>query len=409
MTGANARSEPGGGARLGQRAVEAVLVWYVSLLVVWLGMRFGEEFVPRSRHPAAEPGDGVSRWLNWDGRWYLQIAQKGYEYQPDKPSRVAFFPLYPLTARAVSRLGIPLPWALVLVANAAFLGSLMLLQGVVGELWPRRAETASAAILVAAFWPVGLFFRMGYTESLFLLLSLGVYWGMQRRWPVVWIALLAGAVSAVRPVGIAWLPAVVWHVARRYPSWKDRASWWLICTPLAASGLLVYMGYLAWAFEEPWAFALTQRHWSAESLSVSEKLRSLLTLRPLWELYWGGPETGWQRGEFHSLPEFSFWFLNPVVYVLVVTTVGWGWWRGWLDAEAGLFAAGVLLIPYLTKAAENHMLSFARFSLVAFPVYWVWGRWLAALPRLAAVLLLVPCGALLAMYAALFAAWHQIY
>ncbi len=128
------------------------------------------------------------------------------------------------------------------------------------------------------------------------------------------------------------------------------------------------MGYLAWAFEEPWAFALTQRHWSAESLSVSEKLRSLLTLRLLWELYWGGPETGWQRGKFHSLPEFSFWFLNPVVYVLVVATVGWGWWRGWLDAEAGLFAAGVLLIPCLTKAAENHMLSFARFSLVAFPV-----------------------------------------
>ena len=393
----------------GLRVLEVLLIWYVSLLVVWLGVRFGGEFVPRSGHPMAEESRGIQRWLNWDGRWYLRIAQQGYQYDADRPSRVAFFPLYPLLARAISGLGIPTAWALVLVANAAFLGVLVLLGRIAEELWPGQPEAASAAVLAAAFWPVGLFFRMGYSESLFLLLSLCVYFGMRRGWGVIWIALLAGACTAARPVGVAWLPAVLWHVSRRYRSWKQRAIWWSICAPLAASGLLGYMGYLYWRFGEPWAFALTQRYWSAESLSFSEKFWSLVTFRPLWQLYVGGPESSWQRGEFHSLAEFSFWFLNPIVFLFTIATLAVAWRRRWLDAEAGLFAAGVLLLAYLTKAAENHMLSFARFSLVAFPVYWVWGRWLAALPRPAAQLVVSLGSVLLSFYAALFAAWHQVY
>ena len=46
----------------------------------------------------------------WDAAWYLVIAH--YGYRPDlasfgAASRAAFFPLYPLGVRAISKLGVP--------------------------------------------------------------------------------------------------------------------------------------------------------------------------------------------------------------------------------------------------------------------------------------------------------------
>ncbi|HWO71681.1 MAG TPA: mannosyltransferase family protein, partial [Actinomycetota bacterium] len=79
--------------------------------------------------PAPEPGPGwrnlVTAWERFDALWFLRIAEEGYR---EGDGSAAFFPLYPLAIRTVSRLlgGRPLAAAL-LVSNAALLAALVVL------------------------------------------------------------------------------------------------------------------------------------------------------------------------------------------------------------------------------------------------------------------------------------------
>src|SRR3954471_14239655 len=49
--------------------------------------------------------DFVASLTRWDGQHYINIAKKGYQYDPHRPSNVAFFPSYPLMGRTLMRLG----------------------------------------------------------------------------------------------------------------------------------------------------------------------------------------------------------------------------------------------------------------------------------------------------------------
>lgn len=115
---------PGGGrARLalpaGVRPYAAPLILYgVTKLVglgvfAWLLESAGEYHKKKPRF-----GGGAHWWDvlgSWDGWWYLQVAEKGYEPRPlerldpggmftVKQNSVAFFPLYPGMIRTVSEI-----------------------------------------------------------------------------------------------------------------------------------------------------------------------------------------------------------------------------------------------------------------------------------------------------------------
>jgi hypothetical protein len=70
-------------------------------------------------------------------------------------------------------------------------------------------------VLALALFPTSFFMRMVYTESLFLFLILLVFVGMQRKWPLAVIAIIAGAATATRSVGVALLVPFAWHVWER--------------------------------------------------------------------------------------------------------------------------------------------------------------------------------------------------
>src|SRR3954470_10904987 len=95
-----------------------------------LGERNAAKFdVPALTHPLGGFGDlALSPLARWDAVWYLQIADSGYL---DVHPRAAFFPLYPLLARAGGELGGGSPGAVLVAAYVvsllAFLGALYLL------------------------------------------------------------------------------------------------------------------------------------------------------------------------------------------------------------------------------------------------------------------------------------------
>src|SRR2546428_514764 len=76
-----------------------LLAYYLTSLIAILGVLFGHDFLKAAPNPLAKQGDELAAFANWDGAWYVKIVDTGYEYQPDRPSNIAFFPAFPLLGK----------------------------------------------------------------------------------------------------------------------------------------------------------------------------------------------------------------------------------------------------------------------------------------------------------------------
>jgi len=200
-----------------------------------------------------EPHGSLRYWSHWDGAWFDRIAQHGYETQ----NSTAFFPLFPLTLRAVHELRVPIAAAGVLVSTLALLGTLFFLyelgQRVVGE------PAAKRALVAFAVFPTSFFLVASYSEALFLLLSAGCLWGLFVHRDLTFAAPFAYCAALTRSVGaFLVIPlAYVWLRNRREFGWSS-----LVAVAAPALGLLAYMAYLWRVAREPFLFTLAyERGW----------------------------------------------------------------------------------------------------------------------------------------------------
>ncbi len=263
--------------------------------------RFDE---PSLTRPLGGFGDVLASPLaHWDAVWYLGIAESGYP-SGDSP-RIAFFPLYPLLVRAVAELGGGSEAALLLagyaVSLAALLGALVLLYRLAALELGR--PLAAPSLLLLCVFPASLFLGAPYSESLFLLTSVGAFYAARTgHW--AWAATAAAAASGTRSAGVlllvplvliylygpregkgaddppgggggggggGWLAALRpryalradagWLAALR-PKYALRAdAGWLLVAP---AGLVAYAIYLGLAHGDPLAFGSVQEYWGRE-------------------------------------------------------------------------------------------------------------------------------------------------
>ncbi|MGA2257440.1 MAG: hypothetical protein ABSG53_22505 [Thermoguttaceae bacterium] len=220
--------------------------------------------------------------------------------------------------------------------------------------------------------------------------------------------LVVALATATRVVGIALLPPFLLHLwsGRRSVRQAIGLAAWL--TPLAVSGLGLFMLFLWIRFDDPLAFAKAQRSWRKRpEVSVTNKAIALASLEPIWATYDATDRASyWRRPGEPSCPLLNLRFANPIYLVLAFALVTLGEMMGWLSPNETLFGLTVLAIPYLSCAFENCMQSQARFSMVAFPIYLVIGHILLRLPRSAAALILAASAAMLGVYSAMFAAHY---
>ncbi len=191
----------------------------------------------------------------WDSAWYLVIAHYGY-----KPalghltaSRTAFFPLYPLGIKALAWLGSPPIVAGVVISLLAFAAALYGIHRLTTlELGAGAGDAARLAVLATAFAPMAFFFSAVYSESLYLALSVGLFWAARSgRW--AWVGVLGALAAATRSTGVVLIvPALIIYlygpredrpvdipraVGRRLlPRYRPRAGiWWLLLIPAGAA------------------------------------------------------------------------------------------------------------------------------------------------------------------------------
>jgi hypothetical protein len=354
--------------------------------------------VPFLTHPLGGVGDALlSPLARWDSVWYLSIAHDGYG-----SANAAFFPLYPLLVRVVAGFSAS-PGALLIsayaVSLAAFAGALALLHRL-AELELGRGMGRPAVLLLALF-PLSFFFGAPYSESLFLLLSVGAFYAARTgRW--AWAGGLAAGASATRSAGIVLLvPLLIMYL--RGPR-RDRSALWLA---LAPAGLVAYTVYLALAEGDGFAYLHLQEVWFRHfagpfvgawdgAVAAFDGARQLLSgsRHPVYFDEAGGDP--YVVG-IRNLALFGSLILAAVATVGVIRR---------LPAAHGAYVVSALALPLSFPVSPQPLMSLPRFLAVLFPLF----LWLALVceERRITAWVLTGQAALLIVLTALFADWRFV-
>lgn len=343
------------------------IIWRVGLLLVWiLAVNFlayqpsfvGSEVVKLFGLP-----DHLSSWANFDGFYYLTLAQRGYL---GIGLIQAFFPLYPLLIKSISILiGNFLVSGLV-ISNLCMLLNLYLWQKLM------KSENVNSSLTTWLFlvFPTSFYFGALYNESLFLTLVLASFLAMKtKKW---WLAAtLAGLASATRLVGVFLLPSLIWELwqSQKIKQFDKTFVFNLMLIVLiSVSGLLIFMGLLYQHFHDPLYFYHVQSEFGAgreEQLIVYPQvvwryLKILITARPIDLRY------------LIYLEEFLSGVGGAILF-----------WAGWKKMRPSylFYAVPAFILPTLTGTFS----SLPRYLLVCFPIFIIlaqilekrhWLRWL---------------------------------
>jgi hypothetical protein len=353
---------------------------------------------PFLTHPFGGAGDWLlSPLARWDSVWYLDIAHSGY----GGPS-TAFFPLYPLLVRVLAPGGSPgaLLVAGYVVSLAALAGALYLLYRLVAlELGERSARTAIAMV---ALFPGALWLGAPYSESLFLLLSVGAFYAARTgHW--AWAGACAGLASATRSAGVVLIaPLLVlwWQSAPR----RRRDLAWIA---LAPAGLAAYSLYLALSQGDGFAYLHLQQVWFRSfagpfgavpdgAVAAWDGLRQLLSgsrAHVYFTAAGGNPiAVAW-----HNLELFGFLVLAAVAVVGVVRR---------LPRAYGAYTIAALALPLSFPVGPQPLMSLTRFLAVLFPLF-MWLALACPTPRRRQVAMgVLAIG--LGVFTARYATWHWV-
>lgn len=366
--------------------VSRALVWLAAGLAVWVvpfNVYQRSHDVPALTGPLGKTFGALARW---DATWYLSIAQSGYGGGGLHP---AFFPLYPVAVRAAAfgaSSGAPLLLAGYAVSALALLVALTLLHRLV-EL-ELGARFGRPVLMLVALWPASVFFSAPYSESVFLALSVGMFYAARtNRWALA--SGLCAAATATRPTGLLLLLPLAWM------AWRARRLRWL---PLAPAGALAFSGWLALVGRRPFGWVGVERDWGH-----------------VFKGPWGGVHDAAAAGVRGANELFASGHVERVVaaenalylLLLVVALVAvLGIFRT-LPFAYGLYAAASLLVMVSAPVSWQPLMSFGRLLAVVFPI-----PMFVALKfdgrRLALGAVLSVSAALLVCATALFATWHLV-
>lgn len=235
------------------------VAFIVSRLTIFLGSVIGAALDSCLDAYLADP---ISRWIRWDGNHYIGLIENWYVNEGDPRLHIVFFPLYPAICRLMHlATGISAEACAFTVSNAAFLGC--------GYLIFRLTEitygpkTAFRALWFMNLSPLTLFCSITYTESVFMLTTLGAVYFARRRMFIP--AVIMGALSAnSRMVGMATAIPIFYEMLAAVD--KKTVKSYLACVlrvlPVAL-GLIAYLLLNYQVTGHPFTFMEYQSsHWS---------------------------------------------------------------------------------------------------------------------------------------------------
>ncbi|SIO56366.1 Mannosyltransferase (PIG-V) [Singulisphaera sp. GP187] len=390
---------------------KALGYYYLTGMVVAGGFLLGSEVLKSSPVRGNTFAYSGEPFTNWDAQWYQKIAAQGYDYSRTSFSSAVFFPAYPMLGRLVSRAtGLNVDYSLLLISNVCLIASLSLILRYFQVRYPEHdARLGGYAVIALTTLPASLFFRVNYSESLFLLILATFLLAMAKQCHPALIAGLVGFATAVRPVGVALIPALIVHAWRSGGRPAARVARLAYLLPLSIWGIAAFSAYLYLRFGDPLAFARGQEAWSLRpDESPGHRLFCLLTFEPLRSIFTPSSGAYWYNHEYHHSLVFNMRVVDMLYFVGFSGLVAVGAWRRWLNGPEILTSALLILIPYVTNGYGRTMISTARYSSVIIPAYAVIAHLLYKVePPIVSALVGISCF-FLGAFSALFATWHVI-
>jgi hypothetical protein len=295
-------------------------------------------------------------FAQWDARWFLQIAEHGYE---EVPQAAAFFPVYPAATHALAWLTGSTLVAGVLISLAAGAVAAWALAEIARPVLGRRG--ANDVVLYLALYPVGFVLTALYSDGLFLALAAGSFLAATRG-KAVTAGVLGGLATGTRLLGLALLPALVVLLWRgRDPRSLARLA------PLALlpAAVGLYALYLDSRLGDAWAFTSAQADWD----------RGLSPLGPLAGLHDSVLAAGRGARDLLDLPatpghdeRVALW---NVSHLALLVAAGWLTWVAWrrLGVAFGVYSVATLAILLSVPAEGFPLVSLPRFLLGDFPLF----------------------------------------
>ena len=345
-------------------------VWMMAFLYLGLiALPQQKDFLGGGAKYLAEPY--LWAWANFDGEHYLSIAQRGYGELEQ-----AFFPVYPYLVRWFAGvywtdLKVLLLVGLVLLNGCFYLGLVWFYKLVRLDF---KKEVAEWSVLALAVAPTSFFFGSVYTESLFLLLSVGAFWAARKRkW---WLAgLLAGIASATMVIGVVLFFALLaeWWWQRKK---ENKGRWWeLAASAISLSGLVFYMRFLAGRWGDALYFLHAQPYFGAG--------RSIDKLVLLYQVFWRYAKMI-STVDFGSVAYFTVRLeLGAALLFLLLGLVS-------LLRQRWSYSIFVVL-AYLMPTLTGTFLSLPRFVLALFPAFILLGEGMVKIKWLKWGYLVVSC------------------
>jgi hypothetical protein len=380
-----------------------LLVWGAGLaaIAVWGVSRRQHDFDrPGLTRPFGHIGDAlVGPGARWDSYWFMSIAHDGYDSM-----RAAFFPLYPLLISPADLLGDRALLIFGLVFSCAcFVAALTVLHRLT-EL-ELGAGAAHWTIYALALFPMSFFFSAVYSESLFLLLSIGAFYAARTdHW--AWAGTLGALAAATRSAGIliALALVLIWLFQSRV---RPREGAWILLVPL---GLVVYC----------WSLYRTGQDWHAPFEAQKTWFREFAgPFAGAWDgaaaAYHGLPEllSGSNSGVFYDPGGFNvarsvarhdvelFGYLAAALVALIGVARR-------LPPAYGAYCLAALALPLSYPVDAQPLMSLPRFVVVLFPLFMWLGWWLDRGSERRRWVVLGGFGLLLAISVARFATWHWV-
>jgi hypothetical protein len=269
--------------------------------------------------------------LQWDGQWYLMIANTGYHAAPIQAGPFggrhdfAFFPAWPTVLRWFHTLGIQPADVAAPLANVLFVVAAVLMFLV---LEPALGRTAARwGIVLLAFSPAAFVLSLAYSEPLFLVLVATSF--LLSKSHLRPIAAAAAMLTRVTGVGLAIGAAAAW--------WHNRRDWTALATVVAVG--LTFAGW--WTFI--WVLTGDPLGW--------------LNGSPKWSYQLGVPAI-WDTVSNLASPGFL-----EVVYATIMFGASILLVRR--NSELGLFSVVAIGLSMLGAPVS----SMPRHAMVAFPAF----------------------------------------
>ncbi len=307
----------------------------------------------------------LSSYANFDGIHYLTIAYQGYTIN------AGFFPLFPLLLSFLGHIFIyiiPVNIHIILFYTGLFMNTILFFIGLMFLYKLLKLDYSERTILytifIILFFPTSFYFAAVYSESLFFLLTILIfYFSRKKQWHIV--AISACLLTATRLVGIAILPAVLYELYYQQKisvrllftePIKNISLWlhslYLSIVALLGIGLYSLFNYYKW---KDFLFFIHAQGEFMNNRSVSSLVLFPQTVFRYIKILLTVPSTQFEW--WIALLEFSLFFIVSLLLFLA--------WKKKIRTSYLIYAVVSFLIPISTGTFTG----LPRYVVVLFPIF----------------------------------------